>query len=469
MTSVLWLRRDLRRRDHPALAAASEEGPVLPLYVADPRTAATSPVRWKGLKGVLEELRGSYDGALVVRVGDPARVVPEVAREVRASAVHVTPDFTPGGVRADEQVAAALSGEPADTKTTSTGRGPTIPLVATDSAYAIAPGGVRTQVGTPYRVFTPFLRAWREHGWPPPQPDAAGVRFVRGVESQELPAGPETDAVPNAAGEASALARWASFLDDGLERYGTERDRPDLDGTSRLSAALRWGSVHPRTLLADLARHRGAGAEKFVAELAWREFYADVLAHRPASGWADLNPLPGLRYDREDDPEVAPRIEAWRQGRTGFPLVDAGMRQLLATGWMHNRVRMVVASFLVKDLHVWWPIGAAHFRTHLADYDLASNSQGWQWVAGTGTDAAPYFRVFNPVAQGLRFDPAGDYVRRWVPELRHLAGAWAHEPWRAADGYRCGYARPIVDHADERAEALARYEFSRRVAREGAS
>jgi deoxyribodipyrimidine photo-lyase type I len=204
--------------------------------------------------------------------------------------------------------------------------------------------------------------------------------------------------------------------------------------------------------LADLADIPGEGARRYVTELAWREFYADVLWHNPSSAWQDLRPaLAGMAYD-----EPGEAFEAWRAGRTGFPIVDAGMRQLLATGWMHNRVRMITASFLTKDLHVWWPHGARHFLDHLLDGDIASNSHGWQWVAGTGTDASPYFRVFNPITQGIRFDPHGDYVRRWVPELAHIEGAAVHEPWLLLDGLTQGYPERIVDHAEERTEALSR-------------
>ncbi len=185
-----------------------------------------------------------------------------------------------------------------------------------------------------------------------------------------------------------------------------------------------------------------------------------MLWHRPDSAWGDLrDELARIRYDT--GPEAEALVDAWRRGRTGYPFVDAGMRQLLETGWMHNRVRMVTASFLVKDLHVWWPVGARHFLDHLVDGDLASNNHGWQWVAGTGTDAAPYFRVFNPVSQGKKFDPDGDYVRRWVPELAHLPGSAAHEPWRHPDGYEAAYPQPIVEHDDERKDALDRYQQAR--------
>jgi deoxyribodipyrimidine photo-lyase len=212
---------------------------------------------------------------------------------------------------------------------------------------------------------------------------------------------------------------------------------------------------------ADAAGRRSVDA--FVGELAWREFYADVLWHHPSSSWADLRPaIHRLEYD---DPATggvaAERFAAWRQGRTGYPFVDAGMRALLRDGWVHNRVRMVVASFLVKDLHVWWVHGARWFMEHLRDGDVASNSHGWQWVAGTGTDASPYFRIFNPVKQGQRFDPDGAYVRRYVPELAHVVGAAAHAPWTVGDGYAQGYPERLVDHAAERAEALRRYGVAR--------
>jgi len=257
--------------------------------------------------------------------------------------------------------------------------------------------------------------------------------------------------------------RWEAFLRDGLTAYDTERGRPDLDTASRLSPPLKYGEIHPRTILADIAAHsagRSRAAARYVTELIWREFYADVLWHHPESAWHDLRPeLARLAYD--SGPETDRLVDAWREGRTGYPIVDAGMRQLLDEGWMHNRVRMITASFLTKDLHVWWPIGARHFLDHLIDGDIASNNHGWQWVAGTGTDASPYFRIFNPVTQGKKFDPAGDYVRRWVPELRHVPGAAAHEPWRHDNGYDHEYPRPVVDHDDERKESLARYEQDR--------
>ncbi len=453
-TTVLWLRRDLRLHDLPALGAACEAaagGRVLPLFVLDPTLLEASPVRTHCLLDALEGLRRSYDGALVLRTGHPEQVVPAVVREAGAAGVHISAESTPFGRRRDERVRRAL---PED-----------VPLVATGSAYAVGPGTVRNGSGAPYRVFTPFSKAWRAHGWPEPAQVPDGLRWHRQVASEDLPDRPPTD--PEAdlpdVGEEAALRRWEEFLDAGVTAYDQERDRPDHDGTSRLSVQLKYGTIHPRTLLADLHGHRGKGVHTYVTELAWREFYADVLWHHPASAWADLRPaLTGMAYDDPDrDETVAEAVEAWRQGRTGYPFVDAGMRQLLAEGWMHNRVRMVTASFLVKHLHVWWPVGARHFLRHLADGDIASNNHGWQWVAGTGTDAAPYFRVFNPVTQGQRFDPDGDYIRRYVPELRHLTGKAVHEPWTALDGHAQGYPEPVVEHRQAREEALRRYEQAR--------
>jgi deoxyribodipyrimidine photo-lyase len=438
-TKILWFRRDLRLADHPALLAAGEgRADVLPVFILDPRLLSSNPGvvprRVERLYKSLAALNESLDGALVVRTGLPEEVLPTLVSELAAEEVHVSAETTPFGVRRDARVAAELD----------------VPLIATGSPYAVTPGRALKDDGTPYRVFTPFSKAWRAHGWRAPAESPGAVNWLRGPTSEPIPARP-------AHGEAAALERWHEFRDNDLARYDDERDRPDLNTTSRLSAALKYGEIHPRTLLADLADR---SQSRFTAELCWREFYADVLHHNHRSAWHDLNPsLAGMRYE-----EPGEELEAWKAGETGYPLVDAGMRQLLTEGWMHNRVRMVAASFLVKHLHVWWPHGARHFLQHLEDGDIASNSHGWQWVAGTGTDAAPYFRIFNPVTQGLKFDPHGEYVRRFVPELRHLDGAAAHEPWRHDGGYAHHYARRIVDHAEARQEALARYGEAREPA-----
>jgi deoxyribodipyrimidine photo-lyase len=286
------------------------------------------------------------------------------------------------------------------------------------------------------------------------------VPWATGIPSDDAPTQDVEVQLPRA-GEAAARAAWRRFRDERLPGYREARNLPGMDGTSRLSAYLKYGCVHPRTLLAELAdpELRGAareGVETFENELAWREFYADVLWHRPDSAREYLNPqLRGMEYDSGPDSDAL--VEAWEQGRTGLPIVDAGMRQLLGEAYVHNRVRMIVASFLVKDLHQEWTRGARYFLQHLVDGDLASNNHGWQWVAGTGTDASPYYRVFNPVTQGKKFDPDGAYVKRWVPELRGLDARHVHEPWTAPGGVPAGYPEPIVDHAHERLVSLDRY------------
>ncbi len=433
-TTVLWFRRDLRLTDNPALleaaAAAGPSGAVVPLFVFDPRLwGPAGPSRRAYLIASLASLAEST-GGLVIRRGDPVSVVPTVVRDAGASSVHIAEDFGPYGRERDSAVERALSG---------------VPLVRTGSPYAVAPGRVRSKSDESYQVFTPFSRAWLEHGWREPPPAPERVRWETGLRSDAmLTASLPTGLALPEAGEAVALRRWTAFRDERLNAYADERDRPDLDATSHMSVHLKWGEIHPRTMLADL---RAAGRSKAVStyrtELAWREFYADVLARRPETAREYYRPEFARLF--HDEPGVA--FEAWKDGRTGFPIVDAGMRQLKAEGWMHNRVRMIVASFLVKDLHIEWQHGARHFMHWLVDGDLASNNHGWQWTAGCGTDAAPYFRVFNPVLQGKKFDPDGDYIRRYVPELADVPTAEIHEP-----------RDPIVDHGEERVEALARYE-----------
>lgn len=462
MTALLWLRRDLRRADLPALGAAARaagmDGGVAVVFVVDPEFfEPAGQVRQVWLARTLLALRAAYEGRLCLRHGDPVDLVPELAGQVGASSVHVSTETEPAGAARDARVRERLAG-----------RG--IAWVETGSPYAVTPGRVLNRQGDGFQVFTPFSRAWREHGWRAPAEAPEGLRLLRPGGDEDVwrmvAAIARTPGLPDLpeAGEGAAMRRWAHFLDHGLADYADHRDRPDLDGTSMMSPYLALGVVHPRTLLFDLEARPGAGATTYATELAWREFYADVLWRHPDSLARDLRPqLQGLAYD--DDTEL---LQAWQQGRTGYPIVDAGMRQLLATGWMHNRVRMIAASFLTKDLHQWWPVGARWFEQHLLDADAASNAHGWQWTAGTGTDASPYFRVFNPVLQGKKFDPDGDYVRRWVPELAHLPGALAHEPWKSPRGLDQGYPQRTVDHAEERKVALARYHEATTVRQPGA-
>ena len=381
---VMWFRRDLRRHDNPALLEACAASETVALFVLDPALwGPAGAARRVWLVRSLHALDASLGGALVVCHGNPATVVPQVAREAGATGVHIAADFGPYGRRRDEVVEKALAEAG-------------VALHRTGSPYAVAPGRVVKDDGTPYRVFTPFAAAWRRHGWrqPPGPPD--GAHFIIPVPDQGIPVEPRVDLRLPEAGEDAARERWEAFREERLADYDKNRDRPDLTGTSAMSAHLKYGEVHPRTLLADLATSAGSGPDTYRTELAWREFYADVVFHQPASTRENYrHDFAAMRFD---EPGVG--WHAWCEGRTGFPFVDAGMRQLLTEGWMHNRVRMVVASFLVKDLHIAWQHGARFFLQHLRDGDLASNNHGWQWVAGTGTDAAPYFRVSTRFCRG---------------------------------------------------------------------
>ncbi|HEU4999465.1 MAG TPA: deoxyribodipyrimidine photo-lyase [Lapillicoccus sp.] len=439
--SVLWFRRDLRLRDHPALDAAAKAGPVCALFVLDdvllkvddgPRTAYL----YRSLRALDEDLR-SHGGRLTVKRGRPENVVPRVVKEIGAGEVHISEDFAPYGKARDRRVERALGD---------------VPLVRTGSPYAVSPGQVVKADGDPFKVFTPFYRAWSERGWHSPSASNPGRMSWHPVDGIDIPRDPAITAELPDAGEAAARKAWRAFRDGDLERYSKERNRPDLDSTSHMSVHLKFGEIHPRTMLDDLGRAGPA----YRRQLCWRDFYAQVLHHWPESAHGYFQPaMARMRYDtgkRADE-----RFEAWRTGQTGYPIVDAGMRQLLGIGWMHNRLRMIVASFLVKDLHLEWTLGARHFMDYLIDGDLANNQHGWQWTAGTGTDPAPYFRIFNPVLQAKKFDPDGDFVRRWVPELKSLSAKDIHEPW-TLDDPPDDYPAPIVDHDTERKESLARYQ-----------
>lgn len=426
MPTLLWFRRDLRLHDlPPVLDAAGADGEVLACYVLDPRLQASAgPRRLQYLYDSLRELRDGLDGRLLVTRGRPETRIPALVKETHATSVHVSADFSPFGLRRDKAVREALGD---------------VQLEESGSPYLVSPGRVTKGDGAPYKVFTPYYAAWREHGWR--SPAKTGPKSAKWIEPADvgggvdIPAGDAELDVP--AGETAARKAWKRFLGSSLGDYADDRDRPDRDGTSRMSAHLKFGTIHPRTMAADLGS--GKGAQAYLRELAFRDFYAGVLYEWPDSAWWNWN----KSFDRievDDDRDAQHRFEAWKAGRTGFPIVDAGMRQMAQTGFMHNRVRMIVASFLVKDLHLPWQWGATWFLEQLTDGDMASNQHGWQWAAGCGTDAAPYFRVFNPTTQGRKFDPDGSYVQRWVPEFG--------DP---------DYPEPIVDHAAERIEALRRY------------
>jgi deoxyribodipyrimidine photo-lyase len=455
----VWFRRDLRVADHPALLAALDAADqVVPVFVVD-RTLldgrASGPNRRAFLHGALRSLAdalGSLGGRLEVLEGDPVEVVPGVARRFAAASVWCSRDATPYARRRDSAVERALRAD---------GRA----LHALAGNYLSDFDEVRTQSGDPFRVYSPFARAARAAAWDDPVPAPGRVRVPEELGRGE-PDGFDLEGAVEITppDPAAALERLAWFVANRVDAYGRDRNLMAADGTSKLSPYRRFGLVSPRQVAAAVKApgRRGGGRETFVNELLWRDFYAYVLYHRPESAWEHMRPE-FAHFEFEDDPDG---LAAWRDGRTGYPLVDAGMRQLTGQGWVHNRARMVVASFLAKHLLIDWREGARFFLQHLMDGDLASNNGGWQWVAGTGTDAAPYHRIFNPVTQAERFDPEGDYIRRFVPELARLPAPAIFAPWEAATtdleaaGIRLGtdYPLPVVDHRHARDRALSRFQ-----------
>jgi deoxyribodipyrimidine photo-lyase len=466
--------------DHPALLAALDAADqVVPTFVVDRALLdgrPSGPNRRAFLQGALRALARDLEalgGGLLVLEGDPVAVVPALAREATADAVYCSLEHTPYARRRDTEVAAALRAD---------GRA----LHALPGVYLSDFDEVRKTDGDPFRVYSPFARAAKAVAWDDPRPAPARVpvpeELVPG-ERDPVAGGFDVDGAveitPPDPGAALERLRW--FVANRVDGYGRGRNDLAGDGTSRLSPYLRFGLVSPRQVAAAVVRDPGAvgrgrrtaehprragDRETFVNELLWRDFYAYVLHHQPDSAWEHMRPE-FARFQFEDDPQG---LAAWREGGTGYPLVDAGMRQLTGQGWVHNRARMVVASFLTKHLLVDWREGARFFLQNLMDGDLPANNGGWQWVAGSGTDAAPYYRIFNPVTQAERFDPDGDYIRRWVPELARLAPPAIFAPWQAspadleAAGVRLGadYPLPIVDHATARRRALARFQEASR-------
>ncbi len=445
MPALMWFRRDLRLSDNPAWSEATRShDEVVALFVVDPALWRPGSIRTSLLAGHLAALDGGlaeWGGRLRIERGDPEMVVPDVARRVGADALYLNDDYTPYATRRDAAVEAA------------------VPMERFPGLVVHAPGDVLTAAGTPPKVFTPYHRRWAEEPWGL-WPAPADVR-IAGDAGMGLPEGETSPLIEP--GEVAARERLAEFM-DRVDAYPEERDRPDLDTTSRLSSDLHFGTLDPRRVRHEVGEATAARAA-FVRQLAWRDFYLQVMFHNPASLDHELRPdYAGVAW--RNDPE---ELTAWQEGRTGYPIVDAGMRQLLAEGFMHNRVRMIAASFLVKDLLVDWRLGERWFRSRLIDGDVAQNVGNWQWVAGTGADAAPYFRVFNPVSQGKKFDPRGDYVRRYVPELADLPAPGIHAPWDigplelAAAGVTLGdtYPEPIVDHAMARERVLGAYAAAR--------
>ena len=473
---IIWFRHDLRISDHAALSAAAASGfPVIPVYVWDDEGEAEwgagSAARWwlhyslRALSLGLERL----GAPLVLRRGPVVRCLMQLAEETGARVVSHTRGYDPAARCIEEELHAACAKAG-------------IELKRFAGSALFEPEAIRTRTGEPYRVFTPFWRACQEAG-APRSPLPAPERLIglkREPRSDALedwkltPTTPDWAAGLRAAwqpGEVGGAQQLVQFVDSAMASYASARDRPDMPGTSRLSPYLHFGEVSPRQcwhaagLAAAVDPAKAKGAQSFLREIGWREFSMHLLFHYPKLATEPFRPEFAAFPWSADKTENARNLTAWQRGTTGYPIVDAGMRELWQTGWMHNRVRMIVASFLCKHLLIPWQEGARWFWDTLVDADIANNQASWQWVAGSGADAAPYFRVFNPILQGSKFDPAGVYVRSYVPEIALLPTRYIHSPWEApsavleAAGVTLGktYPRPIVDHAAGRARALAAY------------
>ncbi|MBD3235233.1 MAG: deoxyribodipyrimidine photo-lyase [Candidatus Eisenbacteria bacterium] len=472
--SLVWFRDDLRLRDHPPLRAANRRGgPIVPVFVWPPTedaSRAPGAVLCWWLHHSLEALAGALGERglrLILRRGRPGEVLRELAEATGADALYCSESYAPAQRAADQEIDLHL--ERAGVR-----------VQRFHSNLLLDPYGVRTRAGDPYRVFTPFWKSCLQR-LPPEAPSPLPRRLTgprRWPASESLAALELLPRVERAEGlqeswkpgEEGGRRQLARFVRQHLAHYALDRDRPDLPHTSRLSPHLRFGELSPREVWHAVARRkprggrtgrRGGAAEAFLRQLGWREFAHHLLVHFPHTPEVPLRP----EFARFPWRTAPADLRAWQRGCTGFPIVDAGMRQLWHTGWMHNRVRMIAASFLVKDLLLPWKAGADWFWETLVDADLANNTLGWQWTAGCGADAAPFFRIFNPVTQGRRYDPDGDYVRRWVPELARGATEWIHHPWDAPRGrleqagVRLGrdYPHPIVDHGIARERALSAF------------
>ena len=464
--SLIWFRLDLRLADHPALQAGIQRGSVVPVFIHAPEEEAPwSPggaSRWWLYQslGALDTALRKLGSQLVIRRGPSLATLSALAKETAATAVFWNRRYEPALTARDTQIKDAL-------------RAAGLEVESFNGALLHEPWTIQNQSGKPFQIFTPF---WKHcltkpdpaEPLPRPRKLSAPTHWPVSLALDELELEPKikwADGLRAAwqPGEAGAAAHLENFLASAFANYTNDRNRPDHPGTSRLSPHLHFGEISPRQVWHAVRRRSVADwrTSQFLTELGWREFAHQLLHHFPHT------PTEPLRADFKKFPwrKDAEFLAAWQKGQTGYPIVDAGMRELWATGWMHNRVRMIVASFLVKDLLLSWTEGAAWFWDTLVDADLAQNTLGWQWTAGCGADAAPYFRVFNPISQGEKFDPRGDYVRRWCPELAKLSDKWLHQPWSAPPeilaraGVELGrdYPEPVVSHAIAREVALAAF------------
>ena len=468
MTTLVWFRQDLRIADNPALFEAAKRGKVLPVYVHETpdQSGETHPLggasRW-WLHHSLAALKTALPGLLFVR-GSARHVIPQLAQSSGADAVYWNRCYEPHAIERDTDLKAALKDQGLEVR-------------SFKASLLFEPWEMQTKSGGPFKVYSPFWKTAQQQDVPPPVPVPEKIDCVGVADTVELAdlgllpvrpnwaAGWEAHWHPGAAG---AQRQLNLFLQEGLADYGSLRNRPDLPNVSRLSPHLHFGDISPRQVWhatqAQLRREAGLAKDglKFLSELAWREFSYHLLYHFPQLPSGNWRPAFDAYPWRDSEQD----LWRWQKGLTGYPIVDAGMRELWQTGYMHNRVRMIVASFLVKHLRLHWHHGEAWFRDTLVDADLANNSASWQWVTGSGADAAPYFRIFNPITQGEKFDPEGFYTRRWVPELAKLDTKYLFAPFEAPReilekaGVSLGetYPAPLVDHASARQAALSGYE-----------
>lgn len=449
MTSIWWIRRDLRLTDNLALHAALTVGSVIPVFILDPAFDKSSARRknflYEGLNELDKELR-NHNSYLVIRKGKPVDVLRNLFEEKKTEAIYAEEDFTPYARKRDTLIQQIL------------------PLKLVHGQTVQHPKSVLKQDGRPYTIYTPYSKVWKAQ--------YQKINLIPAPEKIDTPIGIKSESIPNfksskhfPAGELEAQTRLEEFLHKKIYSYANDRNRMDLDGTSSLSPYLRFGMLGLRQAVSaakqaeSQARSAEAkrNAEIWLNELIWREFYIQILFHFPHIAKDSFNPaLANIPWRNNQD-----EFEKWKDGKTGMPIVDAAMRQLKEIGWMHNRARMIVASFLVKDLLIDWRWGEAWFMENLLDGDLAANNGGWQWTAGTGTDAAPYFRIFNPVLQSAKFDPHGDYIRKWIPELRDADEKEIHTPWKyeiKISGYP---EQPIVDREIVKERTLQAYNISK--------
>jgi len=463
--AIWWIRRDLRLQDNPPLCAAAGQGrAIIPLFILDPEilrsryhsdAGARRAFLLGGLRSLDADLR-KRGGRLILREGRPLEVLGRILQETGAGLVYAAEDYSPYSLRRDAEIAGQL------------------PLRLMQGVSIIPPAALLKADGRPYTVFTPFSRAWKAQTLPLSLDILSAPEKLStppDVGGEDIPDGAATETfVP---GESAARNRLELFMRGPVFHYAESRDQLAAVGTSQLSPYFRFGMLSAReafVIAQNAIRSAEENApecrnvEKWIRELIWREFYISVLFHFPHVLGKEFSPTLRRVKWRKD----AAQLRSWQQGSTGYPLVDAGMRELLGCGWMHNRARMMVASFLVKDLLIDWHEGESWFMRHLIDGDPAANNGGWQWAAGTGTDATPYFRIFNPVLQGRRFDPKGTYIRTWVPELERVPLRYVHSPWEmpVSDQWKAGcrigkdYPAPIVDHAQARERALEAYQLT---------